>query len=86
MVVVRFQRLGTKKTPHHRIVAADRAHAQSGRVLEILGHYNPAYDPPKFMLNEPRLTYWVSCGAQVSPSAASLVKSFKKKSVASTKV
>lgn len=85
MVVIRLQRRGTKKTPHHRIVVADRAHAQRGRILEILGYYNPAYDPPMFSLNEPRLVYWVSCGAQVSPAAASLVKNFKKHSVVSAK-
>ena len=85
MVVIRLQRRGTKKTPHHRIVVADRAHAQRGRVLETIGHYNPAYDPPEFSLNEPRLVYWVSCGAQISPATASLVKNFKKSSTASAK-
>ena len=85
MVVIRLQRRGTKKTPHHRIVVTDRARAQRGRILEILGHYNPAYDPPKFTINEPRLIYWVSCGAQVSPAADSLVKNFKKSSTASAK-
>ena len=85
MVVIRLQRRGTKKTPHHRIVAADRLHAQRGRVLETLGYYNPAYDPPRFSLNEPRLAFWVSSGAQVSGAVASLVRRFKKVSVASIK-
>ena len=85
MVVIRLQRRGTKKTPHHRIVVTDRAQAQRGRVLETIGHYNPAYDPPKLSLNESRLTYWISCGAQVSPAAASLVKHFKKHSATSSK-
>ena len=79
MVIVRLQRRGTKKTPHHRIVVADKAHSQVGRVLEILGHYNPAYNPPRLLLDESRLTYWVSTGAQVSPAVSSLVKRLKKK-------
>lgn len=78
MVVIRLQRRGTKKTPHHRIVAADRRHAQRGRVLETLGYYDPSYDPPKFSLDESRLGYWVSTGAQVSQAVASLVKRFKR--------
>ena len=78
MVIVRLQRRGTKKTPHHRIVVADKAHSQAGRVLEILGHYNPAYNPPKLLLDESRLTYWVSTGAQVSPAVSSLVKRLKR--------
>ena len=80
MVVIRLQRRGTKKTPHHRIVATDRSRAQGGRVLETLGHYNPSFDPPSFDINESRLVHWVSCGAQVSHAVASLVKRFKKAS------
>ncbi|MBI3088548.1 MAG: 30S ribosomal protein S16, partial [Candidatus Omnitrophica bacterium] len=37
MVVIRFQRLGTLKTPYHRIVVTDRQRAQSSRVLEVVG-------------------------------------------------
>ena len=79
MVVIRLQRRGTKKTPHHRIVAADRRHAQSGRVLETLGYYDPSEEPPRFALDESRLGYWVSTGAQVSEAVAALVKRFKKR-------
>ena len=85
MVVIRLQRRGTKKTPHHRIVATDRQRSQGGRVLEIIGHYNPSYDPPKFSLDEPRLVYWVSLGAQVSEAVEHLVKKFKRVSIASAK-
>ena len=80
MVVIRLQRRGTKKTPDHRIVVADKAHSQAGRVLETLGSYNPAYEPPKLTLNASRLTYWVSAGAQVSPAVSSLVKRAKQAS------
>jgi len=85
MVVIRLQRRGTKKAPAHRIVAADRRHAQRGRVLEILGHYDPSSDPPRFALDESRMGVWVSSGAQVSEAVASLVKKFKKSPAASIK-
>ena len=78
MVVIRLQRRGTLKKPHHRIVAADRRHAQRGRVLETLGYYDPSYTPTRFSLDESRLVYWVSTGAQVSEAVAHLVKRFKK--------
>ena len=83
MVVIRLQRRGTKKTPHHRIVATERQRSQGGRALETLGYYDPSYEPPKFSLDESRLGFWVSSGAQVSPAVASLVKRFKKLSPAS---
>ena len=85
MVVIRLQRRGTKKAPHHRIVATDRQRSQGGRVLETLGYYDPSYEPPKFSLDESRVGFWVSSGAQVSPAVNSLVKRFKKASVAAIK-
>ena len=83
MVVIRLQRRGTKKEPHHRIVVTDRSRAQRGRILETIGHYNPSDDPPRFVLNEPRMVFWRSSGAQVSEALARLVKRFKKVSIAS---
>lgn len=74
MVVIRLQRRGTKKSPHHRIVVADRTRPQRGRVLETLGHYDPSFDPPRFALNESRLVSWLSAGAQVSEALAHLLK------------
>ena len=85
MVVIRLQRRGTKKAPHHRIVATDRSRSQGGRVLETLGHYDPSFNPPRFALDEPRFVYWISTGAQVSGAVASLVKRQKKASLASAK-
>ena len=78
MVVIRLQRRGTKKTPHHRIVVTDKQRAQGGRVLETLGHYNPSYNPPSFLLDESRLSSWVSSGAQVSLALARIIKRMKR--------
>ena len=78
MVVIRFQRRGTKKTPHHRIVVTDRRQAQSSRVLEVVGHYYPAAEPPKFDVNETRLASWVSSGAQVSEAVQRTLGRFRK--------
>ena len=80
MVVIRLQRRGTVKKPHHRIDAADRQHAQRGRILETLGYYDPSYNPPRFSLDESRLVFWVSSGAQMSDAVSNLVKKFKKAS------
>jgi len=70
MVVVRFQRRGTKKMPHHRIVVTDRSRAQASRVLEVLGVYDPSKEPPAFHVDDARLTHWVSLGAKVSEALA----------------
>lgn len=81
MVVIRFQRRGTKKTPQFRIVATERSRAQSSRVLETVGTYDPKTEPPRFTLDEPRLVYWLSSGAKVSEAVQRVLKRFKKVSV-----
>ena len=78
MVVIRLQRRGTKKTPHHRIVAMDRRDAQGSRVLAVLGYYDPSVDPVKFSLEESRLAQWISSGAKVSEAVQRLLKSQRK--------
>lgn len=78
MVVIRFQRRGTKKAPHHRIVVTDRRKSQASRVLEVLGSYDPSTDPPKFSVDESRLVHWLSLGAQASESLTRLLKRFSK--------
>lgn len=83
MVVIRLQRRGTKKAPHHRIVVMDRATAQRGRALEILGYYDPSCHPPKFALDESRVAFWTSSGAQLSEAVSNLVKRMKRVASAS---
>ena len=85
MVVIRLQRRGTKKAPHHRIVVMDRATAQRGRALEILGYYDPSYNPPKFALDESRVAFWTSSGAQISEAVSKLVKRMKRGALAAAK-
>ena len=78
MVMIRFQRLGTKKTPHHRIVVTDHRRAQSSRVLEVVGFYDPSTEPPKFSVDQARITHWTSEGAKMSESLERLFKRFTK--------
>ncbi len=81
MVVIRFQRLGTKKTPHHRIVVTDQRRSQSSRVLEVVGYYDPSTNPAKLMVDEARVKHWVSIGAQISEALGHVLKQGKKASL-----
>ena len=83
MVVIRLLRLGTKKTPCHRIIVTDRRRSQASRVLEVVGYYDCSIEPPKFSVNEARLAHWISSGAQVSESLTRLLRRFTKVPVAS---
>ena len=74
MVRIRLRRVGAKKQPSYRVVAADKEAQRDGRFLEILGHYNPRTEPSTIHFEEDRIFYWLSVGAQPSDSVVSLFR------------
>ncbi|NOY27786.1 MAG: 30S ribosomal protein S16, partial [Oligoflexia bacterium] len=73
-VRLRLTRMGRKKRPFYRIVAADSRSPRDGRNLEFLGHYNPMVNPSEIKVNLERVDYWLSVGASPSDTVASLIK------------
>lgn len=71
-VHIRLRRMGKKKRPYYRIVAADSRRARDGRFLETVGTYNPILKPAEVKLFEDRVTYWLNQGAQPSDTVSSL--------------
>ena len=74
MVRLRLRRMGAKKAPFYRVVAADATSPRDGRFIEILGHYNPTKDPQIIELKEDRVRYWLGVGAQPSDTVRSLFR------------
>jgi small subunit ribosomal protein S16 len=73
-VKLRLTRVGSKKNPVYRIVAADSRSPRDGKFLEIVGRYNPQTDPSTIELNEERIKDWLSKGAQPSETVQRLLK------------
>ena len=71
MLVIRFQRFGKKHQPTYRVVATEKKSKPQGEYLENLGWYDPR--SKKFSLREERIHYWISKGAQCSPTAWNLL-------------
>ena len=72
MVRLRLRRIGAKKQPSYRVVAADKESPRDGRFLEALGHYNPRTEPATIILKEDRIFHWLSVGAQPSEAVERL--------------
>ena len=72
-VHIRLRRMGTKKRPFYRIVAADSRRARDGRFLEILGTYNSIVKPAEVKVFEEKLTKWLDRGAIPSDTVSSLL-------------
>ena len=72
-VKIRLTRMGDKKSPFYRVVAADSRCARDGNYIENLGTYNPLKEPFEINLKEDRVQYWLSCGAQPTETAKELL-------------
>ena len=73
-VRLRLTRVGAKKNPIWRIVAADQRSKRDGRVLETLGHYNAQTEPSTIVLDEDKVRAWLAKGAQPSTTVQKLLK------------
>ena len=74
-VRIRLARMGAKKKPFYRLVAADSKAPRDGKFIEILGYYDPMKDPAVVKIHEDKTKYWLGQGAVVTESAKSLLKS-----------
>lgn len=80
MVKIRLRRTGCNNTTTFRVVAADERSPRDGKFLEILGWYLPKQEGVNFKIDMERIAYWVSKGARLSETVASIVRKAKKAS------
>jgi small subunit ribosomal protein S16 len=73
-VKLRLRRMGKKKQPIYKIVAADSRSPRDGKFLESIGLYNPLTDPHTVNIKEERALYWLNNGAQPTETVKSLLR------------
>src|SRR5215472_15814709 len=73
-VKLRLTRVGSKKNPIYRVVAADSRSPRDGKFIEIVGRYNPQSDPSLIEIDEEKVRGWLEKGAQPTESVAKLLK------------
>ena len=74
MIKLRLRRMGAKKRPSYRIVAADSRSPRDGRFIEIVGTYDPITDPATITLKTDRIQHWLSVGAQPTETVRDIIK------------
>jgi small subunit ribosomal protein S16 len=72
-VRLRLTRIGGKKDPVWRVVAADQRSPRDGRVLEIVGQYNAQTDPSTIKIDEDKVRGWLARGAQPTETVRKLL-------------
>ena len=82
MVRLRMTRMGRKKRPFYRIVAADARSPRDGRNIETLGWYDPMTKPSGLKLDLERVDYWLGVGASPSETVGDLIARARTQSAA----
>lgn len=75
MLVIRLTRIGKRNQPSYRVVLTEKKNPVKGKFIEILGSYNPRLKTKAFKAE--RIKYWLSKGAQASPTVHNLLVSEK---------
>ena len=63
-VKLRLMRMGKKKQPTYRVVAADSRSPRNGRFIEIVGTYEPRQEPSRIVIDNDKAVAWLRKGAQ----------------------
>jgi small subunit ribosomal protein S16 len=76
MVTIRLSRGGSKKRPFYHLTVTDSRKARDGRFIERVGFFNPIArgQEERLRIDNDRIDYWVSQGAQLSDRVAKLLK------------
>jgi small subunit ribosomal protein S16 len=73
-VKLKLTRLGSKKRPFYRVVAANAETRRDGRPLEFLGFYNPMTKPAEVKLDGEKIKAWLAKGAEPTDTVRARIK------------
>ena len=72
-VKLRLTRMGAKKAPRYRIVAADSRFARDGRVIDTLGYFDPTTEPETVKVDADKAMDWLNKGPQPSDTVRNIL-------------
>ena len=73
-VKLRLMRMGKKKQPTYRVVAADSRSPRNGRFIEIVGTYQPRLEPSGVVIDNEKALKWLRNGAKPTDTVERLLK------------
>ena len=71
-VKLRLKRMGAKKKPFYRVVAADARAPRDGKFIDEVGYYNPITKDLK--IDNEKANDWIKKGAQPTDTVRALLK------------
>ncbi len=73
-VKLRLMRMGKKKQPTYRVVAADARSPRDGRFIELIGRYDPRAEPSVVEIDNDKAVAWLHKGAQPTDQVRKLLE------------
>ena len=73
-VKLRLKRMGAKKRPFYRVVAADSRSPRDGKFIETVGTYNPITEPAEVKIDAQLAQKWLNNGAIPTDTVRALFK------------
>jgi small subunit ribosomal protein S16 len=74
VLMIRLSRFGKKTHPFYRVVVTEKTRPRNGRFVEIVGTYDPQKKPALVEVDNERVQYWLSKGAQPSDTVRTLLR------------
>ncbi len=75
MLKIRLSRIGKRGQAYFRVIVTEHTKKPKGEYLELLGTYNP--HQKILNVKKDRIEYWISKGAQPSPTVNNLLVNYK---------
>lgn len=63
---IKLQRVGAKNQPKYRVVIQEAREKLGGKIVEVLGSYNPRLNPALFEVDKDKVLSWIKKGAQAT--------------------
>ena len=78
MLVIRLARTGRRNQPKFRLTVAEHSKPVDGKVVEVVGHYNPTVldKAQAFVVNKEAVEAWLAKGAKPSNTVSRLLNTY----------
>ena len=78
MLVIRFARTGKRGERKYRLVVKEKRSRRDGKPVDLLGYYEKTVDSVVKKFDDTKIQYWISKGAQMTPSVKDVIEGVKK--------
>jgi len=74
---IKLARVGAPHRAFYRVIVSDSRFATDGKVIEIVGHWNPVVEPEELVFEKEKVIEWLKKGAQPTESVLNLLRRAK---------